>query len=272
MEKSEKFVDKTILNTPKPMATSTVQRKSKRQSNILLENISSDNYASFQLQEQRSLAEKSLQRANNIVTGIPSQYFKGNNTNPTRFSNLSDSTVNESDLLRAPADASTPKSSVGRTSFSNSLAQLSYKIKNSDISIVHSLAEFHKETKADNKVQLESVMFKPADEAASMLLADELSWRRQNEVPVNDDRFSDINHSAQTSIGEFFRQRSDTLSIFDSVSPKKAHKPIPLIETSTVLETDNAIEIDAKKNKSLSISTIQKCLQSENTPRKATDL
>lgn len=269
--RKEKFVDKTIVNTPKPMATSTVQKKksSTQRSygpSLILEDERNECSVSHQLQEQRYLAENSLQRLSNVVA-IPSRYFKPNDSNRTRMSSLTNSTVSESDLLRTPANTSTPKSSIGRTSISQSVAQLSYKIKNSDISMDNFVKEFQKVMNVENKV--DSIMFKPAEEAASMLLADELSWRRQNEIPINEQESFDSDFIRQTSIGEFFRQKSDTLSVFDSKSPPKEHKPIPLIESVELINS----EIDeVKKNKSLSISMIQKCLQSEDTPRKAVNV
>lgn len=285
--KENKFVDKTILNTPQPTATSTVEKKKshKRIPNEFKQSLSMvsidelsrisedgryESNASYHLQEQRSLAESSLLRANNIVAGIPSRYFIPNTTKQKSSLNISDnSTVNESDLLRTPADSSTPRSSIGRASLSQSVAQLSYKIKNTDISIDNFVEEFQKAMKSGSNQEVDSLIFKPAEEAASMLLADELSWRKKNELPIIEEGFSEANLSAKSSIGEFFRQRSDTLSVLGAVSPTKPHKPIPLIDDSLINKVDFGEE--PKKNKSLSISAIQKCLQSDDTPRKAAD-
>ncbi|KAJ8975376.1 hypothetical protein NQ317_010021 [Molorchus minor] len=217
-DKSE-FVDKTILNTPKPTACSTVDRslqRKKERSYILenslgllpsnsLEQVNSANNISFQLQQQRLLANTSLQRSNK-VTGIPSRYLKPN-TNISLLSNrdcANESTISECDLLKTPKDTSTPRSSTvlnnseddpAQLSLGKSMAALSYKIGNTDISIDNFVKEFQKameyidsDKEADREI--DSAMFKPAEEAASMLLADELSWRRQNELPLEEPLFS----------------------------------------------------------------------------------
>lgn len=272
------FVDETILNTPKPTATSTAQKKKPRKR--LSENIEPVNLLSingltrisentnenisYQLQEQRNRAENTLQRANN-VSGIPSCYLRANSSIPRVINLSSDSTISESDLLRTPTDSSTPKSSVGRASLSESIAQLSHKLKNPNISIDNFMEEFQKAMNIGSNVSTESLKFTPAEEAAGILLADEMSWRRQHEIPVNEAEFSVGKLSGKSSIGEFFRQRSDTLSIFEATSPIKKHIPVPLVELPTTEE-------EFVKHKSLSISTIQKCLESEDTPRRAANI
>lgn len=293
MGSKENFVDKTILNTPKPNATSTVEKKKTRkkispdvESSMLsindlsriTEDSGNESNTACNLYEQRSLAENSLQRANKMVSGIPSKYFKSNSSNSTKaISIINNSTVNESDLLRAPMDSSTPRSSTGRASLSQSVAQLSYKITNTDIPIDNFVEEFQKAMtvasigSTKNVDPMDSLIFKPAEEAASMMLADELSWRKQNEIPVSDDIFSERNFSGKTSIGEFFRQKSDTLSVFGAKSPSKSSNRIPLIGTDSVNTSTQDQTEELKKHKSLSISVIQKCLQSDDTPKKTTE-
>lgn len=138
--KKNNLVDKTILNTPKPTATSTAEKKYLKKktifnnidkddslgilslsqmslSNILEEQSqnrpsTAQTNVSHNLEEQRSLAETSLQRANNKVDALPSKYFKPSPVTPSQNYQMNvstESTINESDLLRAPADSSTPQ-------------------------------------------------------------------------------------------------------------------------------------------------------------------
>ncbi|KAJ8966343.1 hypothetical protein NQ314_003611 [Rhamnusium bicolor] len=249
------FVDKTVLNTPKPTATSTVNKfqKKKRYRHSDLENslgLSSLNGMDLsdvehknrnevadvgcQLQQQRMLASSSLQRANK-VSSIPSKYLRPNINNTSSVSNFNlstGSTINESDLSRkSPTNTSTPKSSVvakdfyennseQRLSLGQSMAQLSYQIGNTDISIDNFVKEFQKAMKSvDNgsSSKIDSNMFTPAEDAASMLLADELSWRRQNDIPVTSN-FSQIEvenaSCGKVSVGAFFNRGLTLFQIF----------------------------------------------------------
>ncbi|XP_018564946.1 uncharacterized protein LOC108906218 [Anoplophora glabripennis] len=303
------FVDKTVLNTPKPTACSTVDKKSFQKrivpvnmdfENSLgiinvdsLQNISEDQIhsisssdLSYLLKQQRLLANSSLQRANKVA-GLPSKYLRPN-ISSSSISNVTvnDSTISESDLMKSPQktpkNTSTPRASVAssnsaenslsRLSLGQSIAQLSYQIGNTDISLDSFVKEFQKTMNSVNKVpQIDSQLFSPAEEAASMLLADEMSWRRQNEMPLVNN-FSQVSNEdisdGKVSVGAFFQQRSDTLSDFKmALSPVKSKNPIPLIDSSiSFTEEDNE-----KNRKSLSISAINKLLiETDDTPRKVT--
>ncbi|XP_072391780.1 uncharacterized protein spd-2 [Diabrotica undecimpunctata] len=212
-----------------------------------------------QLEEQRSLARKSLQRANKVAA-IPSKYFRANFSRSEMTTHVfNESTVSESDLLQTPRNASTPRNSIA-----DNFERLSLKVTDSNFSIDNVVDDFMKMVK-NNDGQRSSI-FRPAEEAASMLLADELSWRRKNEVPFQDEEFSQ-----RGSVGEFFRKKSETLSNFlPGASPDTTREPVPLIESSE----DSIVEHDScdMNKKSLSISMIQKMLTDSNlTPKRACD-
>ncbi|XP_028133024.1 uncharacterized protein LOC114328384 [Diabrotica virgifera virgifera] len=210
-----------------------------------------------QLEEQRSLAKQSLQRANKVA-GIPSKYFRANFSKSETTTNVfNESTVSESDLLQTPRNASTPRNSIA-----DNFEQLSLKVTDANFSIDNVVDDIMKMVK--NSDEQKSSMFRPGEEAASMLLADELSWRRKNEVPFQDE------FSERGSVGEFFRKKSETLSNFlPGASPDTTREPVPLIEPE-----DSIVEHDPcdEHKKSLSISLIQKMLSDSNlTPKTACD-
>lgn len=307
------FVDKTVLNTPKPTACSTVVKKSlqkkmdpvkinledslgiidlnksRNTSNSQIHNISSSDL-SYQLNQQRLLANSSLQRANKVA-GLPSKYLRPNMSNSSiSLSNMNESTISESDLMKSrksPKNTSTPRTSVAsnesqnnslsRLSLGQSIAKLSYQIGNTDISIDNFVKEFQKAINSVDKgaQQVDSQLFSPAEVAASMLLADEISWRKKNEMPITDN-FSQISNENASyrnlSVGAFFQQKSDTLSNFKmALSPTKSKNPIPLIDSSINCVEEQDCVRNRKSNKSLSISAINKLLaDTANTPRKVT--
>ncbi|KAJ8963193.1 hypothetical protein NQ318_018659 [Aromia moschata] len=315
-ENHSEFVDKTVLNTPKPTACSTVDRSLHKRKQYHFKQLSSADLenslgllpfnqadtssgqnengmsdVSHQLQQQRLLANSSLQRANKVAS-IPSRYLRPNNINTSSVSNLNltaDSTVSESDLLKTPKDTSTPRTSIMSNSFADnksrlslgqSMAQLSYKIGNTDISIDNFVKEFQSAMKnldKEGNPEGQSNVFRPAEEATSMLLADEMSWRRQNDIPISENFAQNTSTDVsvgKVSVGAFFQQRSDTLSDFQAaVSPEKERTPVPLIDSSTSFSQEiEQNKNQAKTNNSLSISAIQKFLaQTEDTPRKVTN-
>lgn len=311
-EDKTKFVDKTVLKTPKPTACSTIDKKSfqkkmipcnidtedslgiidisnlQNRSNSQIHNVSASDL-SYELKQQRLLANSSLQRANKVA-GLPSKYLRPNISNSSiSNSNINESTISESDLLKSrksPKNTSTPRTSIAshkspenslsRLSLGQSMAKLSYQIGNTDISIDNFVKEFEKAmNKGDIGVQqIDSQLFSAAEEAASMLLADEMSWRKKNEMPITKN-FSQVSNNdisdSKLSVGAFFQQRSDTLSDFKmALSPMKSKNPIPLIDSSiTFTEQDRAK--NKKSSTSLSISAINKLLaETEDTPRKVT--
>lgn len=219
--------------------------------------------SSFQLEEQRRLARTSLQRATK-VSRLPSKYYQANLTETVSQTDIcNDSTVNESDLLHTPKKASTPRTSLSL--LKESLAQMSYKATDSNFSIDNLVSDFKNVFKQTDEQS--SNLFTPADEACSMLLADELSWRQKNEMPVQEEQFSTLNNTGKESIGSFFQKGSNTLSDFPCESPNITREPIALIEPSFSLIGRDLSQQDNEK-KSLSISAIQKFLSSEDTPKR----
>lgn len=305
-------VDETILRTPLPTACSTVDRKILRKKELTSElnkappdcesdvssfgilslnsiDISQKDFnlntsrksllsdASAILERQRLLATSSVERAN--LTGLPSQYLKPNYSREESTYNISNgSTLNESDLLMStPCNNSTPRESLmsntnmsrkSRMSIGQSMAQLSEKITNSNIPLESIIKEFSKTINLEN-----SSSFVPAEDAQQKLLADELSWRKKNEIPVNSETFTpqkiQLIQEKDLSIGEFFQQRSDSMSqLKNAISPEKSYEPIPLIDSTNITD----LQLEPPKNKSLSISTIAKIISSDITPKKADNM
>ncbi|XP_023023082.2 uncharacterized protein [Leptinotarsa decemlineata] len=278
------FVNKTVLTTPKPTASSTVDRKSFQRKAPANSDTNFENSlgiideqsllaVSSQLQHQRYLASNSLQRANKVAA-IPSKYLKRNISESDSVAiESNESTVSDSDLLKTPVNTSTPRNSIDRLSLSQSLAELSLKISNKDISLDKFVSDFKQAMKGTD-CDIPNSMFTPAEEAESMLRADELSWRLKNDLPGQVEQFSQMDLSGgKVSVGEFFKKRSDTLSDFSAAkSPVKTKKPVPLINESEIYEEDEESVVDDISHKSLSISAIQQFLaQSEDTPRRAVD-
>ncbi|XP_057657757.1 uncharacterized protein LOC130894792 [Diorhabda carinulata] len=239
-----------------PMSTSQLQEK----------NLSD---VSYELEAQKKLARTSLQRANK-VSALPSKYLRANYSKSESTSHVhmyNESTVSESDLLNTPKSASTPRNSI------QSLEQLSYRLKNSDLSIDNWVDDFKKVIK--NTGDQTSNMFKPAEELSSMLLADEMSWRQKNEIPIKDEQFSVIQAIENESVGNFFQQRCDTLSEFPGgASPNTTREPVPLIESmSAVNITEDQSPSDEgspENQKKISVSMIQRFLaESSCTPKSA---
>ncbi|XP_056640887.1 uncharacterized protein LOC130447871 [Diorhabda sublineata] len=237
-----------------PMSTSQLQEKN-------LSNVS------YELEAQKKLARTSLQRANK-VSALPSKYLRANYTKSESTSQMyNESTVSESDLLNTPKSASTPRNSI------QSLEQLSYRLKNSDLSIDNWVDDFKKVIK--NTGDQTSNMFKPAEELSSMLLADEMSWRQKNEIPIKDEQFSVIQAIENESVGNFFQQRCDRLSEFPGgASPNTTREPVPLIESmSAVNITEDQSPSDEgspENQKKISVSMIQRFLaESSCTPKSA---
>lgn len=253
-KKSQRNMHSSIFdedNSLFPMSTSQLEDK----------NLSDVN----KWETQKQLAKTSIQRANK-VSALPSKYLRTNySKSETNMNN--ESTVSESDLLNTPKSASTPRNSI------QSLEQLSYSVTNSDLSIDNWVDDFKKVMK--NAGDQTSNMFKPAEEASSMLFADEMSWRRKNEIPIQDEQFSVIQATENESVGNFFQQRCNTLSEFPGgASPDTTREPIPLIESMSAIsiaeERSPSDEGSPENHKKISVSMIQRFLAETNcTPKSA---
>ncbi|KAJ8924134.1 hypothetical protein NQ315_006918 [Exocentrus adspersus] len=304
-ENKTEVTNETVMNTLKPTACSTVDKKSfqkKRPPNVDPENslgiinisdvsdickfrASNASDLSHQLKQQRTLANSSLERASKVA-GIPSKYLRPNlEYSSTCNVNLTnDSTISESDLSKplpmSSKNTSTPKPSVEpnnfvennlpRLSLGQSMVRLSHQITNPDVSIDNFVKEFHKTMNGSSK-NVDSLLFSPAEEAVSMLVADEMSWRRKNEMPLMEN-FSQISlqdvTEGQLSVGAFFQQKSNRLSdIRMAVSPVKTRNPVPLIDSYASIAEE---AVDEKERKSLSVSAIQRLLATDKTPKTVT--
>lgn len=112
-----------------------------------------------------------------------------------------------------------------------------------------------------NFEELDSNYFMPAEMAVDKIKADEMSWRREKDIPV--EHLTDFTQSSESSfknkvsMGEFFQQRSEDISeLIPNGSPEKTRDPIPLVENSIVPERE--------RNQSLSISEIAHLLSEMN--------
>ncbi|XP_030766819.1 uncharacterized protein LOC115890661 [Sitophilus oryzae] len=241
--------------------------------------------------EQRKLANNTLDRATK-VSSIPSKLLKPQQLDlgDTKYILHSESTVNESDLLATPKNTSTPRPSSTdlKTNEGPSMRirdSLSHftQMLDSNMSI-QSVAEKFMQVAQGSRIDIEhpegdSGMFVPAEEAESKLLADEMSWKRKNEMPMaeNFTTFEDIREPSM-SIGEFFQQRSDAITDFKkSVSPQK-FEPLALLNSFNLtgnqdISDNNIVNPEKDKTndsaKSLSISAIQQMLsETDQTPNK----
>lgn len=112
---------------------------------------------------------------------------------------------------------------------------------------------------------VDSDCFVPAELALEKIKADELSWRKEKDLPVeNFTEFSQISNSSfkdKVSVGEFFQQRSEDIkNIIPNISPEKTHNPVPLIESSNISNSTAT----ANNRESLSITEIVKLLSEMN--------
>ncbi|CAH1970276.1 unnamed protein product [Acanthoscelides obtectus] len=193
------------------------------------------------LEQQRELARSSLQRAS--ATGIPSKYLVPNYSKIDTIS-YNDSTISDSDLLGTPKNTSTPRSSQ-HIETSTPQSHSTSPRASSRLSSSSARSELKKTYKKD------SSGFKPGEQAASMLLADELSWKRQNQIlPVSvNEAISMLSEPPirNVSIGEYFQQNFDNMSLFTGASsPPKSTSPVPLIdETVHTVLSDLSTKLEA---------------------------
>ncbi|VEN34237.1 unnamed protein product [Callosobruchus maculatus] len=196
------------------------------------------NSTSNDLEHQRRLARDSLQRAS--ITGIPSKYLVPNYSRIDSVS-YSDSTISDSDLVGSPKNTSTPRTSQHPETTSTPYLR-SPKSPTKLSSCSTSTVPKSTQKKQDNS-------FTPAEQAASMLLADELSWKRQNQVlpvPINE-AFSMISEQPikNISIGEFFQQNFENLSLFPGASsPPRVTSPVPLVDDTVLSDLSTKLDAD----------------------------
>lgn len=115
-----------------------------------------------------------------------------------------------------------------------------------------------------NFEDLDSDFFLPAEAVNDKIKADEMSWRREKDIPV--EQITDFTQDSENSfknkvsMGEFFQQRSEDISeLIPNGSPEKTGNPVALVETSTA---SNISERHSKD--SLSITEIAKLLSQMN--------
>ncbi|XP_019768936.2 uncharacterized protein LOC109543585 [Dendroctonus ponderosae] len=233
------------------------------------------------LQMRREKASTTLNRASR-VPAIPSFLLK-----PDKAKNFStglqlefDSTISETDLLTTKENTSTPRNSSNENLLMSESAAVPREsifskfrsILDTDISTENVLEEFKQIAQASRvgtNASLDSELFTPGELAQSRLIADELSWRKKNEIPLAPKQasFSDTcrpSMSTSVTIGEFFQKGSDDLAELLAPSPEK-NQPVALWEPSIrpsvaeQLEASNSAS-NASAGASLSVSAIQRLL------------
>lgn len=135
-----------------------------------------------------------------------------------------------------------------------------------DITISEVCREFREKigrSSIANFDDLDSDFFLPAEAVNDKIKADEMSWRREKDMPV--EQVSDFTQSSEcsfknkVSMGEFFQQRSEDINeLIPNSSPEKTGNPVALVEIST----SNISEQHSKD--SLSITEIAKLLSEMN--------
>lgn len=224
---------------------------------------------SAQLLRERQLAQMTMQKTIEKPTFVRSE--------SKSCQRHTDSTVSERDFLGClsftPGQMSTPRASTEDSSdevrsitettrrMSEAYDVLLHKMRTSDISI----PEICQEMKV--RIGHPNESFIPAELAKDKLLADELSWRREKDIPGrNNEIFLQISEPSfdKFSVSDFFQQRSDDISdLIPNKSPSKTHLPVPLIEDApSFAAADNSVQ---SSKKSLSVSGIAKMLAEMDT-------
>ncbi|KAK9886219.1 hypothetical protein WA026_015738 [Henosepilachna vigintioctopunctata] len=252
--------------------------------------------------EQRELASLSLQNREFKLSGLPSRFYRPSEISAAGLScsNFSGgSTVNESDLLKHSEinNSSTPRPSiitsgdVEKIDIGESMERMSIEMRNSNMSLSTALQKMEEEyKKVQNSISLQSSIFKPAKE--SMLLADEMSWMKERELPVKKTDFTIDTNTSSMSISRFFQQRSEDISNIIPAGPRESvctdhitNETLPdsrnistvsdPLSISSVMESSSVADSESNKldyissKESLSISKIAQILQnSEETPTK----
>nr|XP_022906476.1 uncharacterized protein LOC111418218 [Onthophagus taurus] len=249
------------------------------------------------LQTQRNLAKSLLNKASKTV-GLPSKYFQQNSVLQESSRNyVKDfSTVNESDLIRKdsvnsqsfyPGNVSTPrtsehveKSDKKEVSMFDNITAMSEQLRHSDINIqdicsqLQYRASLCKSLMGQQVSGLESQVFTPAELMSEQLKRDEVSWRKQRDIPAERNSTSSFSTvTGKHSIGNFFetRGKNDLGDLFRSKSPERSHSPTPLIDSTRIsnIYPSDSYKVDNKTFKKpgpiddssvLSLTKIQKML------------
>ncbi|XP_050307913.1 uncharacterized protein LOC126744519 isoform X2 [Anthonomus grandis grandis] len=195
-----------------------------------------------------------------------------------------ESTINESDVLQTPKNTSTPRNSepdIRSTSAGPRLSlfsQLREKLEK-DVSVDEAVSEFKEKSLGISNGNLgDSDMFMPAEDVASRLRADELSWKRKHEFPPNsfNEGLNESKEVPRMSIGEFFQQGSRNISELRAKSPGPTD-PVPLVDASVLSSTSNtSMHLKEKTNlscKSLSESAILQIIaEAQSSPNALANL
>lgn len=237
-----------------------------------------------ELQQQRLLAQNSLRRiSDNSFRN--SEYTNFVSKTPARF----ESTVNESDFLRqtrnsvfnpelsstprpsSDIDASLEQAKATASTLSNTFQEFIHKLTTTDIDIVDACRGMQDKLSRLSTAQNDAdddTQFTPAELAHEKLLADEMAWRKEKDIPAQNVDFSATAEQSlgnlKMSMGEFFKQKSEDLqNIIPNHSPEKVYQPIPLInDTTEIVSKDDMTEPYPKE--SISVSEIAKVLSELN--------
>ncbi|KAK4885536.1 hypothetical protein RN001_001807 [Aquatica leii] len=332
MEKGKSdYTDETVLTTPKPRASSTVNRhqplKKYNVINIPLSfspdshmtssssinslgilNIDDVNTNSLldqgnaiptqraidKLREQRAFANNILEKSKGL--GLPSRYLQAESFRNSMCTISSESTVNETDLLVKekifnPDEISTPRSSCvsallskpGKSFYrpssitSKSIAELSEKIRNSDMSLADLCNQYcNLSFKEDGRLRSYNEESFVSGELADEKLAEgERSWRREINVLGDKSLRSDSIFSVRDpsmSISEFFRKKSELDELCFKKSPEKK-TAVPLIEKSVAFQTIDESNVKLETSESvLNASDIEKALLVDDNTAKIVEL
>ncbi|CAG9856039.1 unnamed protein product [Phyllotreta striolata] len=191
------------------------------------------------------------------------KYLKPNLSHmDSQISLPNESTISESDLL-SPNYSSTPRSS--NSLLHSSFAQISRKLGDMSVNIDDVVSDVHKALRS-NSSNIRSFSldegFIPGEEAASALLADELSWLEKYELPCNKDYnekdFTQTSVAEELSIGGYFRNNCNNLNSFFKTSDASADVTRESLKELPVIESDNS-------KKSLTATTIAKLVASDDS-------
>uniref|UniRef100_A0A1Y1K6B1 Uncharacterized protein n=1 Tax=Photinus pyralis TaxID=7054 RepID=A0A1Y1K6B1_PHOPY len=289
---TQDFSDETVLTTPKPRASSTIQREYHIR-NPRLQKIPPLTFSPNTPDEVRTSAASSTSlgilnvddiRLNSLISTsevtsitqvrqrssintskdlcLPSRYLKPSEIYINSTCEVtSDSTVNESDLIDRPKlsfkpdDVSTPRSSgaftkvsITKQSTSRSIAELSHRVRNSDLSLAELCNQYCRLSDFNKDVEFNEESFVPGELAADKFAEYENLWRKELSVLGGakirgDSILSQFSVQDQLTVPEFFPKGSESLdeSLFKR-SPEKKAMPVRLLQTTledTKLETES---------------------------------
>ncbi|KAK5647350.1 hypothetical protein RI129_002242 [Pyrocoelia pectoralis] len=313
------FTDETLLTTPKPRASSTIQKeqfvkhKAKLQiipfafspdapdqsrtstastASLGILNLDDVKLNSFINDLEVAQIDRKSSLDDSKELRLPSRYFKPSDgfTNST-CDVTSDSTVNESDLINKqklsfkPDDISTPRSSstvpdyrtkhsIMRQITSKSIAELSYKIRNSNVSLAEACNQYCRRFSFSNEIEINEESFIPGELAGDKIAEQEMLWRKELSVlgGVNirgDSILSQCGVQDPLSISDFFHKGSELAELVLKKSPDRKEAPIPLIDKT--LE-DSSLEIGSDMKSSLGVTELEENFSLQDDTAKLMDL